>query len=418
MPMLIHSSSLVVIETFGMEPLPVDGNSLAWLLRAMWIQKALSDPCALHTTLYAASAHLDAFRGVKNNNMTLYHHTAALQLLQERIADPGAVFSESLMACIAPLVFFSALFGDKGSSNMHKIALMQMIKAQGGLDHLALGGFLSGLITVCVLTEAIIMDSQLDIPFLDIPPTPLAPPTYFTSAILRRAAHRERRYYNLSRAAIEIFEDIDVVARLLPDHPSAIDLRAKWAAKTEHLLLSSDHQQNRGSNDDIFIEPHADAITQACQTAALIFWYLFLDDEYVAPFRMTVLQRLVRKLQYAISSGSMDTWVRVAPEAHTWICLLGTAAALDMNDRVWFSLRHGQPVICIEGRGASVFLQSWSMYSWANRRRNERMMAAEGGDVISEGEHGFGREQYEEEEEEEVKDEKDEEDEVYEKKSE
>jgi hypothetical protein len=90
-----------------MDPLPVDDGSLACLLRATWIQQALADPCALHTTLYAASAHLDAFRGAKNSNMTLYHHTLALRLLQERINDPDAVFSESLMACVAPLVFFS-----------------------------------------------------------------------------------------------------------------------------------------------------------------------------------------------------------------------------------------------------------------------------------------------------------------------
>jgi hypothetical protein len=99
--------SLIVIETFGMDPLPVDAGSLACLLRATWIQQALADPCALHTTLYAASAHLDAFRGFKNSNMTLYHHTIALQLLKERINEPDAVFSESLIACVAPLVFFS-----------------------------------------------------------------------------------------------------------------------------------------------------------------------------------------------------------------------------------------------------------------------------------------------------------------------
>jgi hypothetical protein len=155
-----------------MEPLPVDSSSLAMLLRAAWIQQALSDPCALHTTLYAASAHVDAFRGVKDNYMTLYHHTIALRLLQEKISDPDATFSESLLACVAPLVFFSvsrcrpsgylgfvaiflsfqALLGDKGSSQIHKMALMQMIKAQGGLEHLTLGPFLSGLITVCVGT--------------------------------------------------------------------------------------------------------------------------------------------------------------------------------------------------------------------------------------------------------------------------
>jgi hypothetical protein len=90
-----------------MEPLPVHTDSFACLLRGMWIQQALSDPCALHTTLYAASAHLDAFRGVKISKLTLYHHTIALQLLQKRINDQNSGSNEFLMACIAPLVFFS-----------------------------------------------------------------------------------------------------------------------------------------------------------------------------------------------------------------------------------------------------------------------------------------------------------------------
>jgi hypothetical protein len=234
----------------------------------------------------------------------------------------------------------------------------------------------------CVLTEAIIMDSKLEIPFLDIPPTPLTLPTYFTSAILHRVANREGGYYNLSREAIEVFEDIDFIAHLLPDGPGAMALRTKWAAKVQDVLFSPSHPQSQDHTDHVSIESDADAMTKACQTAALIFWYFFLDDEYIAPFSMTVLQRLVRKLQYALSCGSMDTWVRTAPEAHTWVCLLGTAAALDMNDRMWFSLRHGQPVICIESRGASVFLQSWSMYSWAKLKRNERMMAAKEQDSL------------------------------------
>jgi hypothetical protein len=227
------------------------------------------------------------------------------------------------------------------------------------------------------------MDSTLDIPFLDIPPAPLTPPTYFTSAILRRAISRKGGYYNLSPDAIELFEDIEFVANFLPEEPAAIDIRAKWVTKVEDLLLSTDHQDGRDNPDYVSIESDADAIMQACHTAALIFWYFFLDDYYVAPFRMAVLQYLVRRLQYALSRGSMDTWVRTAPEALTWICLLGTAAASDMNDRVWFSLRHGQPVICIEGKGASVFLQSWNMYNWANRRRKERMMAAEEEGIFS-----------------------------------
>lgn len=228
------------------------------------------------------------------------------------------------------------------------------------------------------------MDSTLDIPFLDIPPTPITPPKYFTSAILRRAAARKGSYYNISPATIQIFEEIDSIDHLLPDEPAAIDIRAKWTTKVEDtLLLSSDDQNTRGRTDDVSIESNADPIAQACHTAAFIFWYLFLDESLV-PFRMAVLQSLVRKLQYALSRGGMDSWVRIAPEAHTWVCLLGTAAALDLDDRVWFSLRHGQPVICIESKGASVFLQSWIMYNWANQRRKERMVAEE--DIVDEDE--------------------------------
>lgn len=222
------------------------------------------------------------------------------------------------------------------------------------------------------------MDTTLNIPFLDIPPTPLIPPSYFISAILRRAASKKGGYYNLSSRTIEMFEDIESVAHLWPDDPAIIGMRGRWATRVEDLLLLYPDQQDTGHNtNDVSLESDTDAITQACHTAALIFWLLFLDDhEYLAPFSMGVLQVLVGKLRYAISCGSMDTWVRTAPEAHTWVCLLGTAASVRLDDRVWFSIRHGQPVICIESRGASVLLQSWSFYDWANQRRKRKMMVA------------------------------------------
>jgi hypothetical protein len=226
------------------------------------------------------------------------------------------------------------------------------------------------------------MDSTLDIPFLDIPPTPLTPPRYFISAILRRSTRGNGGYYNLAPRTIRIFEDIDSVTHFPSEEPAAIAIRTKWATRLKEIVQPLDHEDTQDITDGTSIKSDADAITQACQSAALIFWYLFLDDEYVGPFCMNFLQRLVQKLRYALCRGSMDTWVRTSPEAQIWICLLGTAAALDLNDRVWFSLRHGQPVICVESKGASVFLQSWSMYSWANQRRKERLMGAKEDDVL------------------------------------
>lgn len=222
------------------------------------------------------------------------------------------------------------------------------------------------------------MDSTLDIPFLDIPPTPLTPPTHLVSAILRRAASRIGGYYNLSPRTIEIFEDIECVAQLSPDNPAAIDVRVKWATKVEDLLLSYPVHRIPGYNaKHIPIKSDTEAMIQACHTAGLIFWLLFLDEgDYLAPFSMAFLQFLVEKLRYAISCGSMGTWVRTGPEAHTWVCMIGTAASLKLDDRIWFSLRHGQPVSCIASTGTSVLLQSWSIYDWANHRRKRKMMVA------------------------------------------
>jgi hypothetical protein len=248
----------------------------------------------------------------------------------------------------------------------------------------------------CVLTETIIMDSTLDLPFLEFSPTPLTPPSYFITTILRRATSRKDVYYNLSPRAVEIFENIGFVAHILPNDHAVNDIRAKWATNVEDvLLLYPDLQHTGHTTTDISMESHTDAVTEACHTAALIFWLLFLDDhEYLAPFSIDVFHYLVRKLRYALSYGSMDVWVKTAPEAHTWICLLGIAVASNLDDRVWFSLRHGQSVICIESKGASAFLHSWNTYDWANQRCKKKTMAAaaEEGILSEEGKEKDGRE--------------------------
>jgi hypothetical protein len=136
-------------------------------------------------------------------------------------------------------------------------------------------------------------------------------------------------------------------------------------------------QCNVQNTNNVRFELGKEAINQACHTAAWIFWFLFLEDhEYLAPFSEDVLQLFVDKLRFAVSRANMDTWMRTAPEAHTLVCLLGTAASFKLDDRGWFSLRYGRAVSCIESKKASVLLQSWSIYDWANHRRKVKMMAA------------------------------------------
>lgn len=368
MPMLLHS----FIETFGMAPLPVEDGSLASLLRTDWVSRAIVDPCFFHATLFSASAHLDAFQGKAQNEMTLYHYSMALKLLREKLASPGGTLDEGTIACIPPLVFFSSMKNDEDSSRIHREGLMQLLRAKGGLNKMGLGGFFSALIPVCVLTEAIIFDTELDIPGLEIPPTPLSPPLCLITATLKRAAH-QTGYYNLSHEAIMMWEEIRLICRYA-------DEQHLGTSTEEHLfdLTKTQYRSRLDTKINEDDEPRekvppsgsVSGINESCHAAALIFWYLF-DDHFSVEDE--TLQKLVNNLKDALSRTTMDAWIRCSPEAHTWICLVGAVASPPCSeDRVLFSLRHGQPVVCIRSEGASLYVDCWKTYDWLNRRRKLR----------------------------------------------
>ncbi|GFF22911.1 hypothetical protein IFM61606_04259 [Aspergillus udagawae] len=368
MPILLHS----FIETFGMAPLEVENGSLAFILRTGWVSQALADPCFFHATLFAASAHLDAFQRKSDNPITIYHYTMALRLLREKLASPGGALDEGTIACIPPLVFFSSMRSDKDSSRIHREGLMKLLRVKGGLHKMGFGGFFTALIPVCVLTEAVIFDSEFDIPGLDIPPTPLAPPTNLVTAALKRAAH-QTGYYNLSPEAITIFQDISLICRYLDGYYVASTGEESLYNSTK-IKWRNQLQQKISQRHDAPENDHpstSNGIDQSCQAAALIFWYL-LDDYFSV--NASTLQNLVQTLKDSLVKTSMDTWIRCSPEAHTWICLVGVVASSPCSDdRAWFSLRHGQPVVCIRSEGASLYLDCWRTYDWLNRRRKLRL---------------------------------------------
>ncbi|KAL3467163.1 hypothetical protein BJX64DRAFT_191736 [Aspergillus heterothallicus] len=343
-----------------MAPLPVDKGSLAFSLRTSWASQALSDPCSFHATLFSASAHLDAFRGESYTPVTTYHYTTAMRLIREKLASPGAMPDEKTIACIPAMVFFSSLRGDETSSQIHRTGLLHMLRARGGIAEFELDGFFSALIPVCVMTESIVFDYELDIPGLDIPATPLLPPTQLISGILERAA-QQTGYYILSREAIQIFKDIRLVCTT-PDKFLTKQIRTKWSERLQSRLNEDTHQ---------FISNRLDA---PCYAAALIFFYLLSDNDFSPDSTgYFQLQTLVQGLKDTLIYTTTELWIRTSPEALTWISLIGAAASIPASpDRIWFSLRFGQPVMCIRSEGASLYMDCWMMYSWVNWRRKTR----------------------------------------------
>ncbi|KAL2843266.1 hypothetical protein BJX68DRAFT_157356 [Aspergillus pseudodeflectus] len=387
MPMLLHS----FIETFGLAPLPVDKGSLAFLLRTSWASHALSDPCSFHATMFSASAHLDAFRGDWNNPVTTYHYTMALRLIREKLAAPNKAPDEGTIACIPTMVFFSSLRGDEKSSQIHKKGLTQLLRARGGLAEFELDGFFAALIPVCVITAAIVFDSELDIPGIDIPPTPVFPPSRLVSAALDRAANRNG-YHHLSREAIQIFEDIRSVCTTR-DEFLRTQIKTEWRERLRKKFKP-------GSVHETTVPDKVDA---ACHAAAMIFFYLLFDDsasDYddtnsnpllptlstpttpstpsTPATSSTYLETLIADLKETLQKTSTDLWIRTSAEAITWISLVGAAASAPASaDRIWFSLRFAQPVGCIRSEGAGLYIACWMLYDWLNSRKKEKTAIVE-----------------------------------------
>ncbi|KAJ0417412.1 hypothetical protein BJY00DRAFT_206235 [Aspergillus carlsbadensis] len=387
MPMLLHS----FIETFGLAPLPVDKGSLAFLLRTSWASHALSDPCSFHATMFSASAHLDAFRGDWNNPITTYHYTMALRLIREKLAAPTMALDEGTIACIPTMVFFSSLRGDEQSSQIHTKGLTQLLRARGGLAEFELDGFFAALIPVCVITAAIVFDSELDIPGIDIPPTPFFPPSRLVSATLDRAANRNG-YHHLSREAVQIFEDIRSVCTTR-DEFLRTQIKTEWRNRLQKRFTRTIiHDQTAAP----------DRIEAACRAAAMIFFYFLFDDPptsdfdadsnptcslftpttsttpTTSPAPTTHLQTLIADLKETLMKTNTDLWIRTSAEAITWVSLVGAAASLPASaDRIWFSLRFAQPVGCIRSEGAGLYIACWMLYDWLNFRRKEKMAVVE-----------------------------------------
>ncbi|KAL3440823.1 hypothetical protein BJX65DRAFT_314407 [Aspergillus insuetus] len=277
------------------------------------------------------------------------------------------------MTPMAPLVFFTSLSGDNRSSQIHKKALIQMIRDNSGLGQLTLSPFLQGLIAVCILQESVIHDLQFELPWVEIPPTLLTPPSYLISAALRRAKFKHDAYYTLSLKAIYILKDIEFACEYLaslttssPLLPSLyVHLQDSWRAQIEATLSTF------GSVEHPTPLTGPMAMTIACHAAALIFWYL-LDDFF--PLSPSSLQILVNGLKSALACSGTEIWVRAAAEAHTWICMVGAAASMIRSDRIFFALRHGQPVTCVQSQGAPIFLESWAIYDWGNQWRKARLL--------------------------------------------
>ncbi|CAM1509723.1 Fc.00g000580.m01.CDS01 [Cosmosporella sp. VM-42] len=150
-----------------------------------WMQASFSDPCMFHGILFAASSHLEVLRGERDNPITHFHRRHATQLLLEYISSSQRLHHTSIAAAMY-LWHYESMNDHVNEAQIHKKGLQQMVKVNGWLKSLGLGGFLPHLITLIDIGDAFLNASKPDFDDRESHQLPETPITLL-SAVLRRS---------------------------------------------------------------------------------------------------------------------------------------------------------------------------------------------------------------------------------------
>jgi hypothetical protein len=125
----------------------LDGPGATGLLRSHFFPFVLTDPASVHAVMLVAASHFGRVRGSKAHTIDLLQlRGMAISEINSALADETRGTSDQLIAAVAEMASYEALFGDRSICNTHMQGLTRMISLRGGLPALGLDGLLERLV--------------------------------------------------------------------------------------------------------------------------------------------------------------------------------------------------------------------------------------------------------------------------------
>jgi hypothetical protein len=125
----------------------LDGPGATGLLRSQFFPFVLTDPASVHAVMLVAASHFGRVRGSKAHIIDLLQlRGMAISEINSALADETRGTSDQLIAAVAEMASYEALFGDRSICNTHMQGLTRMISLRGGLPALGLDGLLERLV--------------------------------------------------------------------------------------------------------------------------------------------------------------------------------------------------------------------------------------------------------------------------------
>ncbi|KAL3451494.1 hypothetical protein BJX65DRAFT_267985 [Aspergillus insuetus] len=348
-------------DRMGLSELVVETDSLAHHLRSSWIRHAIADPCLMHATLYAASAHLDTLRDTtaarpSPNSVTLYHQTEAIAAVNRRIAC-GQDVDDATIASVLLLVITGSLQKDNEATEAHRRGLLHMVAMKGGLEKLGFDGFLARMIQMNMVLPAVVFD-QLDGFAVDGMYSPAAS-SNLAGLTLEKLGQSTRGCPSVRFHMTAIFGHIWEL--LL-----AIDCGEDGSGQyffdfaTARFILDGEWPWHGTLPDMSKAET---AMVRASQVSLRILRYL-LDDRLSSPQRTGQLIAMVGEMKSHISATDSAAWLRYAPHANLWVTTLGLAVSEDVQGRLWFLMHERCVVMSMKATQPAPHEMVWACYRW------------------------------------------------------
>ncbi|KIW22133.1 uncharacterized protein PV07_12454 [Cladophialophora immunda] len=150
----------------------LDGDSRSILLQTLWFPMVLSSPIVFQVIVLFSASHYAA----RQNDITLAESIlllkqCAISGIAQALspASKGIVFRDEIIAAVAKMASYEAVFGDERAYHCHMDAVKKMLEVRGGLAALGLEGFLSRLLVFIDTNSAFLLNTPLHLSGSSLP---------------------------------------------------------------------------------------------------------------------------------------------------------------------------------------------------------------------------------------------------------
>lgn len=111
----------------------LDGPDATGLAQSQYLPFVLSDPASVHAFMLVSASHYGRVRGSKVHAIDLLQlRGMAISEINRALRDETRGTSDQLIAAVAKMASYEALFGDRTICNTHMQGLTRMVSLRGG----------------------------------------------------------------------------------------------------------------------------------------------------------------------------------------------------------------------------------------------------------------------------------------------